>query len=721
MGQTYDTVITEVSQKRGPSFSFSKTYPAYIVLIIGLLTSIAIWYLVKQRVESERKLAFDKSMSSVMTRLNNAYRDHEQVLRSIDGLYDGYIQVVRDVFELYASIPTKTYSSILSADYVPYVSNGKKGEFIFYAQSERYLDYAIYPAGNRSEYYPVEYIVPFEKNHHRSGYDLATNPVIFKTIKQAKKTAGYTATPFFDIRPDTVGFMLMTRVFKRSEYGQTQNFDGVVLLEVEANRFFKNSLGNSTASDTAIAFECSAPFGSSEKKQVVFSSGNYKALTSMSPEFQEERSFRIADKEIAVNFKSLPNVGGGFQKMLPLVSLIASIITSFILFGFVLSMTTSRIRALDLADRMTRSQRRIVDSSKDIIAVMDEQGVWKTMNPASIGMLGYTPQEIIERPITESFKNPDDILVFKEIIDEAEDEVAAQMDVETITKTGEVRWISWNFTVSHKDGVIYCVGRDVTLQKLAEEQVKLKSRQVELAENFALEASEFKSGFMIEMGHKLRNSLTGIIGYLQLLSQQVYQTKEEQLGFVTMAEQSSEELYSIVVDMLDKAESEISHSNVQIKEVKFSELIDNVRNELQRDDNIVNVNISGDDILVNVDQWLLQSALSELIKALYYGTTETTIELNIQPNTYEKTAEIQILAPANKHVSEMLWILKRGKDVLLESLEVDEHSILFRLALAASIIRRMNGSAVFEALEEDGNVVMITLPAKQLDNAKPVN
>jgi len=69
----------------------------------------------------------------------------------------------------------------------------------------------------------------------------------------------------------------------------------------------------------------------------------------------------------------------------------------------------------------------------------------------------------------------------------------------------------------------------------------------------------------------------------------------------------------------------------------------------------------------------------------------------------------------------MLWILKRGKDVLLESLEVDEHSILFRLALAASIIRRMNGSAVFEALEEDGNVVMITLPAKQLDNAKPVN
>jgi PAS domain S-box-containing protein len=716
MAQTYDTILTEVTQKRKPSFAFSKTYPAYLVLILGLLASIGIWYLMKERVETERKLAFDKSVASVMTRMNNGYRDHEQVLRSIDGLYDGYIQVVRDVFELYASIPTKTYSSILSADYVPYVANSRKGEFIFYAQSERYLDYSIFPAGTRNEYYPIEYVVPYEKNSHRNGYDLATDPVLNETIQYAKKHAGYTATPFLHIRPDTVGFMLMTRVFKRSEYGgQTQNFDGVVLLEVEADRFFKNSLGNSTASDTAIAFQCFAPFGRDEKKEVVYTSSNFKTLASMSPEFEEDRTFRIADKAITVNFRSLPNVGGGFQKLMPLISLIGSIITSFVLFGFVLSMTTSRIRALDLADRMTRSQRRIVDSSKDIIAVMDNDGVWKTMNPASIGLLGYTPEEIIGRPITEFFKNQEDIREFNDVLRTAEDEVATHMDIETRTNAGDVRWISWNFTVSHKDGVVYCVGRDVTQQKIAEEQVKLKSRQVELAENFALEASEFKSGFMIEIGHKLRNSLTGIIGYLQLLSEQMKESKEEEQTYISMAEQSSEELYSVVIDMLDKAESEINQSEVQLKEIRFSELIKQLQNELKTGENIIDIKTSGDDVHLKIDRELLQSALLQLLEALHFGLQRSTTEIVVQMNSYEKNAEIQILAPANPYVGQMIANLKKDKEGLLEALEQDEHSILFRLALAASIIRRMSGTAAFEGLDEDGNVIMITLPGKLME------
>ncbi|MES2764520.1 MAG: CHASE domain-containing protein [Bacteroidota bacterium] len=710
MAQSNENIVVQPVEKPTSIFSISKTYPAYLVLFIGLIASASIWYLVKQKIDSDRRVAFDKSVTSVMSRLENGYREHEQVLRSINGLYDGYIQVVRDVFELYASIPAKTYSSIISADYVPFVTDARKDEFIFYAQSERYVNYAIIPEGNRKIYYPIEYIVPFEKNTHRSGYDLATLPVVLKTFEQAKKRKAYTATPFFNIRPDTVGFMLTTPVFKNN----SKELDGIVLLEIEADRFFKDALANSAGSDTLVAFQCYAPFEENAKERVVFTSGkSLKAGEDQTVPLHETRYFTVGDKKLRVEFDSAANAGGFFQRFLPLLSLLVSVITSFILAGLMLSMTTSRARALDLADRMTRSQRRIVDSSKDIIAVMELDGTWKTMNPASIAMLGYSPEELIGRPITEFFKNPEDISVFKEVIEKSQDEVATAMDVETVTQTGEVRWLSWNFTVSHADKLVYCVGRDVTMQKLAEEQIRLKGRQVELAENFALEASEFKSGFMIKLGHELRNSLTGIIGYLQLLSQQVFKTKEEEMDFITMAQQSSEELYETVTDMVDMAESEISQSSVQIRDTMFSQVIQSIQQDLNSSPNPVLLKISGDEVVVNADQWLLQSALSEIIKALLEGSTAKTIEIIIVPNSYEQSAEIQILAPANEHVSQMLGLLKKGKNTLLESLESDEYSVLFRLAVGASIIRRMSGTAAFEALDEnDGNVVMITLPLK---------
>lgn len=58
--------------------------------------------------------------------------------------------------------------------------------------------------------------------------------------------------------------------------------------------------------------------------------------------------------------------------------------------------------------------------------------------------------------------------------------------------------------MSRADGLIYAIGRDITLQKTSEEQAKLHNKQVQLAELSALEANDFKAKFMRELSHNSR-------------------------------------------------------------------------------------------------------------------------------------------------------------------------------------------------------------------------
>jgi len=145
------------------------------------------------------------------------------------------------------------------------------------------------------------------------------------------------------------------------------------------------------SSDTSILYRC-IDTDYSNKQTPFYESGNYNLSKNNYKPFTDVNTYRLQTGSLLYNFATIPNFMTGFQKILPTLSFIISLILSFAFFGFVLSVTTSRARAVDLAERMTRSQRRIVDSSKDIIAVMDPEGNWKSMNPASTVILNDNPQ-----------------------------------------------------------------------------------------------------------------------------------------------------------------------------------------------------------------------------------------------------------------------------------------------------------------------------------------
>jgi PAS domain S-box-containing protein len=717
MNMTYDSAISaSVQEKKHSIFQFSKTFPALIVLIAGIAISIFIWRFLGNQIQNDNRVAFDKATTSVVNRLESGVKENEQILSSINGLYANSVQVVRDMFELYGSIPTRSNNALLSVCYVPFVTQQSKEDFIYYAKSERYYDYAIKPEGNRDIYYPIEYIVPLEKNMHRSGFDIATNVTAMSAITEAKKNNGaIVASAFYDVRPDTAGFLMMFAVHKEitdqlAAQLQGSLIDGIVMLELNAKVFFERCIGTSTPGDSNIVYSITQE----NSNKHVFASNNFTLSGTYSPLLIDQRKVKIADKELTINFATVPNFGGTFQAYTPLMALIGGIITSFVAAAFLLSVLTSRARAEDLAERMTRSQRRIVDASQDIIAVIGLDGKWKSLSPAVQAILGYSQEELLASDFGNLLTTDTYIQQYNGIVTSAKDEVGTSFEGQMKNKKGDILWMSWNLTVSRTDGLIYAIGRDITLQKMAEDQIKMKNRQVQLAEQSALEVSEFKSQFMRELSHGLRNNLTGTLGFLQLVTDKVYDTEDEMQSYIANAENSSEQLYVMVTDIDDVTESVGSDVAAQKQHFQADKLLLSLKENARTiKDKKLSV-VQGEDsapATIYGKQQLVTNAINELIIALTGSMNEGTITINTRPNTYEKVVEVELMVTPNDTVAEMIDLYKKNINNLVDIIPKDQNEIIFHLGLARSMVRRCDGTLLVESLGKgEPNICQITFP-----------
>jgi PAS domain S-box-containing protein len=718
---SYDSILREASKKSTKTYSFKKIYPALIVLIITLVLSYLTYKIVDNFVKYDNNSNFEKAISSVISRIDAKYREDIQVLNSLNDLFKvRRNNVPWQVYDLYGSVPAKTKPSILSVIYAPRILKKDCNSFIHLAWSQQW-GYSIKPEGERFLYYPSYYIVPFEKyNQWLSGYDFYSNNDIQNSIDEAFNNKTLISSPMLTIRKsDTLSIFIISPLFEIDSLSGSNKLDkdlnGILLLEINARLFINEALKNQVPTDTSIVFDCLFPDNDS-KLVNIYSSSNSKLFSSDYENISQTKLFKINNRNFVINFKTIPNFGGSFKNQIPILTLIISFVLSIVLFLFLLSIMTSRARAVDIADRMTRSQRRIVDSSKDIIAVLDFEGNWKSMNNASLEIFGINANDLISSKINDLFLDSIEIEKFNTILKKNFDEWTEHIDLRMKNIDGDLRWISWNFTFSHHDSLIYCIGRDVTLEKKAEEQARLKSKQIQLSEQFTREVSESKSYFMTKLSHQFRNSFTSIIGYLELLTNKLYENEEEHDSFVELAHTDSEELFTYVSDMVEQALGKDESSFQKLKNADLSQLINEAHYQLIED------YPSKKAIIVECDEQVYEiviaSDLSQLLLALegiLYSLSEPDNEPVLHIYAYEdemaNAVEIQVTTEANPYVSEMIELYKKNTNSLVEVIQNDKNDIILQFALASSRIRMLNGTIIIDTLgTNEGIVVQIDLP-----------
>jgi PAS domain S-box-containing protein len=124
-------------------------------------------------------------------------------------------------------------------------------------------------------------------------------------------------------------------------------------------------------------------------------------------------------------------------------------------------------RELDAARHMNEL---IMANSLDMICTIDEQFRFVEVSAASKRILGYEPHELEGRKFTEYLKPEDLKRTEREVSFVMEGRVIFHFENRYTRKDGIMAHLAWSASWSHTDRLLFCVARDITEQKRAEEQ-----------------------------------------------------------------------------------------------------------------------------------------------------------------------------------------------------------------------------------------------------------
>jgi PAS domain S-box-containing protein len=163
----------------------------------------------------------------------------------------------------------------------------------------------------------------------------------------------------------------------------------------------------------------------------------------------------------------------------------------------------------------TRERDRLWVVSQDISVVIDPQGIFQAINPATTRVLGWSSAEMVGKTVFD-FILAEDVPATSGALAHAMHDVLPSHVSRYRHREGGFRWLSW--VAAPDDGRIYATARDISAEKAA--AAELAAAQDALRQSQKMEAVGQLTG---GLAHDFNNLLTGITGSLELLQTRIAQ------------------------------------------------------------------------------------------------------------------------------------------------------------------------------------------------------
>ena len=188
------------------------------------------------------------------------------------------------------------------------------------------------------------------------------------------------------------------------------------------------------------------------------------------------------------------------------------------------------------------------------MALVALDGKWLKVNAALCQIVGYSEEELLAhtfQDITHKEDLAEDLGYVQRMLSGEIDNY--QMEKRYLHKQGQVVWVQLSVSLVNDNArkPLFFISQiqDITERKLLQE--------TEIAKGVAEAANRSKSDFLANMSHELRTPLNSVIGFSEVLQDQLYgPINEKQQKYVKNIQTNGKHLLSLINDILDLSKVE---------------------------------------------------------------------------------------------------------------------------------------------------------------------
>jgi PAS domain S-box-containing protein len=221
--------------------------------------------------------------------------------------------------------------------------------------------------------------------------------------------------------------------------------------------------------------------------------------------------------------------------------------------------------------------RSLFESNIDAIMTTDPSGIITDVNKQMEVLTDCTRDELIGAPFKNYFTDP--VQAETSIKQVLREKKVTNYELTARARDGKETVVSFNATTFYdrdrKLQGVFAAARDVTERKRLDQVLQEKNIELENARSVAEKTNLTKSDFLANMSHELRTPLNAVIGFSEVLQDQMFGAiNEKQQEYVNNILTSGRHLLSLINDILDLSKVESGKMELELSNFSLQETLD---------------------------------------------------------------------------------------------------------------------------------------------------